>query len=275
MRTYYLFFTFFVLLPFISYSQTDTLQIPTPISENDDTTGQGEEQDPDFVVAESEQELDQKLHVRFTADGTASTGNIERLLLQTGANFDWKASKVFKFSSSPSFTYGQQSGLLNEREFFADVRLAVFYQRRMYGLAFSSWERSNLRQIKDRWVQAAGIAWKLIEQNKAYLSISNVILHETTDFFLRTDIDLWRNSTRIFGEYAVGKNKFTISHAVLLQPSITHSNNFRWSGTLSFNYRVSKYFSLRNKFENTYESVVVEGRKNSDFRWTLGLMVAY
>ncbi len=226
------------------------------------------------VVAQAEQDNIQKFFYRFSADGTASSGNVERLLLQLSSAFDWKPTSQFKLSSSPSFIYGQQSGKLAEREFAADIRGSFWHQKSIYGLGFVSWERSNLRNIRSRWIQAAGIGFKLVQKKNAYFSITNLILYENTDFMERTDIDVWRNSTRLLGEFSPDKaGKFNITSVVFLQPAFSMRNNFRWNGNLVLAYKMTHAISLRTKFENTYESFVVPGRKTNDFRWTIGLAI--
>ena len=236
--------------------------------------GSSNDQDPNYAqVADADQDSIQRFHVRISADGMASKGNIERVLLQVNLNFDWKPSSFFKLSSSPSYVYGRQAALLNERELFGDLRATLAHQRRVYGLVFTSWEQSNLRQIVSRWVQAAGVGFKIIQKPKTYVSITNVILHESTNFTERTDVDLYRNSTRLTGEFALD-SRLTLASVVYFQPALTQKN-LRWAGTMSLNYRLNRAISLRTKFENSYESLVVAGRQNNDFRWTMGLIAEY
>ncbi len=154
------------------------------------------------------------------------------------------------------------------------MRVTLGYSSAFYGLAFGSWERSNLRQINNRWVVAAGLGYKLVQRERAYISVTNLLLHETTDFLERTDLSLWRNSTRILGEFAP-VDKLKIYAACMYQPSISEKNNVRWSATLSIQYRVGKGVSFRTKFDNINESYVVAGRKNNDFRWTVGFAFEY
>lgn len=62
---------------------SDTLQVTLT-----DTTANKKERN--HAVAESEQDTIQKFNFRFSTDGTASAGNVERFLLQTTTTFDWK-----------------------------------------------------------------------------------------------------------------------------------------------------------------------------------------
>ena len=270
---------YFSLLILGLYSQPSFAQVPdtlqtAPPTQPATSTGDEEDEDPSYAVAEADQDSSNHFYQKFNADGTASTGNVQRLLLQFSSALDWKPNSKFKLSSSPSFVYGKQGGQLTEREFNADLRASLWHQKIVYGLGFVAWERSNLRHINNRWSQGAGVGVKIIQKKRAYLSITNLILHENTDFIERTDIDVWRNSTRFFGEFSPGSSgRFTINSVLFLQPAISMPNNFRWSSTLVLAYRLNKNISLRTKFEDAYESYVVPGRQSNDFRWTFGLSI--
>ncbi|GAA4458438.1 hypothetical protein GCM10023189_30700 [Nibrella saemangeumensis] len=209
---------------------------------------------------------------RLTADGTATSGNVNRILLQVASAVDYELSRQFKLSTTPSFVYGRQNAVLNEREFFADFRTTFRHEERLYYLAFGSAERSNLRKILLRYTIAGGLGYKLINRKRAYLSLTNVILWENTDFQERSDVDVWRNSARLFGQYTFGQDRWTLSHTIFYQPALGQPN-LRWNGSVTLQVKVTNALSLRSTLFNTYESVVAPGRQRNDLRWTAG--VAY
>jgi len=208
---------------------------------------------------------------RLAADGTITSGNINRALIQLASSFDYQVSNHFRLSSNPSFVYGRQNGLLAEREWFGDFRTTLFPERRFYYLGFGSFERSNLRQINRRWTVAGGAGYKLLNRKKAYISITNVVLQEFTDFTELNDINIIRNSTRLYGEYTLGGDRYVITHTAFYQPSLNRSN-LRWNATLSLTIKLSTLISLRTTLANAYESLVVPGRQNNDLRFTAGLV---
>ncbi len=208
---------------------------------------------------------------KLTADGTFSRGNVTRDLLQLATALDYQLSNYFKLSSNPSFVYGRQSGILAEREWFGDFRTTLRHEKRLYYLAFGSFERSNLRQINRRWTYAAGLGYKLLSQERAYISVTNVLLREYTDFIEGQDIDVVRNSARLFGEYKLGKNnRYVVTHTAFYQPAIG-TRNIRWNASLSLQLKLTTHTSLRTTLANAYESVVAPGRQNNDLRVTIGL----
>ncbi|MBD2699084.1 DUF481 domain-containing protein [Spirosoma sp. BT702] len=208
---------------------------------------------------------------KFTADGTVTSGNVSRTLLQLTGAVDFQLSHYFKLSTSPSFVYGKQNELLAEREWFGDLRTTFRHEKRLYYLAFGSYERSNLRQIARRLTAAAGIGYKLLNRQRAYISLTNVILHENTDFFELNDIYIFRNSVRLFGEYKFDKDRWTITHTAFYQPALG-TYNVRWNASLSVQVKLTEVISLRSTVANAYESLVVPGRQNDDFRFTVGLV---
>lgn len=260
-------------------AESDTLKPVNQSIMSSDSTATEEESEEEEDEEESEEEEEANdapfsFRYRFSADGTYNSGNVNRAIAQFGAGLDWDIRKKFKISSSPSFIYGEQSKVVNEREIFADLRTSILHEKRLYYLAFTSIEKSNLRKINVRYIGAGGIGFKLIQKDNVYLSITDVLLYEKTDFTINEkfpDRNLWRNSTRFFGEYKFDKGKMSISHILFLQPSFTEKN-FRWNGNLIFKYQITKVTSIRSVIENSYESVVVPTRKNNDFRWTFGVV---
>ncbi|AFK02701.1 hypothetical protein Emtol_1555 [Emticicia oligotrophica DSM 17448] len=256
----------------------DTLQ---PIKSDSvmpaDSTSEEEEEGEDEEGEEEEEEQDStpaKFRYRIGADGTYTSGNVNRALIQFVSNFDLNSNKIIKFSSSPSYIYGQQNKVLAEKEVFLDLRTSILHERKFYYLAFTSFEKSNLRKINNRFIGAGGVGLKLIQKDHAYVSVTNVLLYEKTDFVINEkfpDRNLWRNSTRLFGEYTFKGSKASISHTLFIQPGITEKN-FRWNGNLILKYQLSKHVSFRSTVENSYESIVVPGRQNNDFRWTFGVV---
>ena len=208
---------------------------------------------------------------RFTADGTITTGNVNRTLLQLTGAIDYQLSHYFKLSSNPSFVYGKQNGFLAEREWFGDLRLTFRHEKRLYYLGFGSYERSNLRQINHRWTAAAGLGYKLLNRKRAYISLTDVLLHENTDFVELNDISIFRNSVRLFGIYTFDNDRWTVTHSAFYQPALGEYN-IRWSASLSVQIKLTEVISLRSTVANAYESLVVPGRQNTDFRFTIGLV---
>lgn len=274
-RLYFL----FLLVLFAHYAFAQIVEQPDPLRPSLPDSSKASKADS-VKIATGQPKLDTAKQVkpvmrifryRFTADGTFTAGNVNRSLLQLTSAVDYQLSNYFKLSSSPSFVYGRQSGFLAEREWFGDLRTTYNYEKRMYYLAFGSYERSNLRQINHRWTVAAGAGYKLLNRKRAYISLTDVVMQEYTDFTELSDINIFRNSARLYGEYTFDKDRVTITHTAFYQPALGQYN-VRWNASLSVQVKLTSATSLRSTVANAYESLIVPGRQNNDFRFTIGLV---
>lgn len=211
-------------------------------------------------------------------DGTASSGNVNRQILnfKTTLNFE-NPKSIFGFFTAPKFQYGTNSNVLQEREIFLDINSTLFYaQNDVYVLLFGAFEQSNLRKISNRYNVGVGIGWKILgglksPKSKVKLSISNAIVHEVTDFEVKEDRNIYRNSTRIKVKYDIIPDKLFFQSVVFLQPSL-NDNYYRWNSSSQFSYKVGKHISILASFENTYENFNVVGIQNSQTNTTIGLV---
>ncbi|WP_232540883.1 DUF481 domain-containing protein [Spirosoma endbachense] len=271
LTTVLLFFHFRVFAQIVE--QPDPLRPSTPDSIKTTKTDSSEvaTSSQDTTQAEQAAPSTPTFRYRFTADGTLTSGNVNRALLQLTSAIDYQLSDYFKLSSNPSFVYGKQNGLLAEREWFGDLRTTLRHEKRLYYLAFGSYERSNLRQINHRWTVAAGAGFKLLNRKRAYISLTDVLMQEYTDFQELNDINIFRNSARLYGEYTFDKDRWTVTHTAFYQPALGQYN-IRWNASVSVQVKLTATTSLRTTLANAYESLIVPGRQNNDLRFTVGLV---
>jgi Protein of unknown function, DUF481 len=210
-------------------------------------------------------------------DGTASSGNVNRQLLnfKTTLNFETK-KHIFGFYTSPKFQFGTNADILQEREIFLDLNTTLFYlQSDVYGLAFGTFEQSNIRKINTRYNIGFGVGWKILggkktPKSRLKLSISNALVRELVDFESKQDRDNYRNSTRIKVKYDIIPDKLTFHGVVFLQPSLK-DDYYRWNSSSQLAYKVGKHISILFSFENTYENLNSLGIKNAQTNATIGL----
>lgn len=269
-------FCFFTTIE-LSAQTPDTLQIPVPKSVEAISTIDTTLSDTEFQLT-NQQDVLPSWFYSVGLDGTASSGNVNRQLLnfKTTLNFE-KSKSILGFFTSPKFQYGTNSDVLQEREILLDLNSTLFYvQNDVYGLVFGSYEQSNLRKISTRYNIGAGIGWKILGGKKTLksrlkLSISNAIVHEVTDFETKQDKNIYRNSTRIKLKYDIIPDKMFFQSVVFLQPSLT-DNYYRWNSSSQFSYKVGKHVAILASFESTYENFNVVGIQNSQTNTTFGLV---
>ncbi|MDO1445225.1 DUF481 domain-containing protein [Rhodocytophaga aerolata] len=212
------------------------------------------------------------LQYRFIGDGNFTSGNVNRSLAVIRAEIAYNGP-IVSLTTHPRFTYGKQNGVQAERDTYVDLFIDIYKQKKIYGFGLGTLETSNLRGITLRQLAGAGIGFRLAQDAKHTLSVTNAIIYESTDFRERTTVSTLRNSTRLKGTHSFLQNRIRFNHLTFLQPSLSDISNVRWNTILSLELPLSKWFALRAGFENTYESIVDETRRKNDSRITFGFSV--
>lgn len=213
-----------------------------------------------------------KLKSSLNITGALSDGNVNRRLINISSDFSHKGD-LMEYNLSPQYSYGFQNGELREDDFLGIFALNVFQKSVVYILGFGSAQTSNLRKINFRWESGGGIGFHILRHTRVQFSITQALIYENTDFISQetNDIETTRLSTRFKGNYKLFDQKLKISHVFFIQPSITDSENFRFSGNLNIQLPLNKFLSFTILLKDTYESVVAEGRLNNDFNIQVGL----
>jgi putative salt-induced outer membrane protein YdiY len=212
------------------------------------------------------------LQYRFTGDGNFASGNVNRSLVVVRAEIAYNGP-IVSLTTHPRFTYGKQNGVQAERDTYVDLFLDIYKQKRVYGFGLATIETSNLRGINLRRLTGIGIGVRLAQNKEHTLSVTNAIIYEATDFRERAPISTLRNSTRLKGKHSFYQNRLRFNHLTFFQPSLDDISNVRWNTILTLELPLSKWFSLRAGYENTYESIVDETRRRNDSRITFGFAI--
>jgi Protein of unknown function, DUF481 len=206
------------------------------------------------------------------SDGNFTWGNVDRALWTARGKLEFTTGKILKFGSYPQFVYGTKSGQLLERDWMADIHASFFYQDKVYEMLFGSVEASNLRKIELRYIAGLGAGWQIKDVPAHYLSLTSALIYEYTDFIGLDPIQLLRSSSRILGVHKLKNNHIILRYNYLFQPSINR-NNVRWNGMFSVESPINRWVRLRSSLECSYESLVVFGKQNYDWRLTFGFVI--
>ena len=218
---------------------------------------------PSFFVLDT-------LSYRLFGDGSFTQGNVNRSLLVLRAEVTL-GGPVLSIATNPRFSYGQQNGELAERDTYVDLFVDVFKKRKTYVFGLATVEISNLRGIDLRQLAGAGVGYRLLQTERNSLTLTNAIIHESTDFKERPTIVTQRNSLRVKGNHKLLRDKLRFSHVTFVQPSLEDFSNLRWNTLLSLELPLTSWVSIRTSFANTYESEVEATRRHHDSQLTFGV----
>jgi hypothetical protein len=216
---------------------------------------------------------------QFIGNSQINTGNVNRVLFNTIGRFQYKGKgNMYKLNADVNYIYGEKDNKISENDLISNLNHSFWYDKQFYGIVFGTYEFSNLRGISNRYLVGAGIGWQAIrfnaEESKKmsivpYLSITNAMIYENTDFLKQADLTILRNSSRILANISFFKNKLIFNNTIFLQPSLSQ-DNFRASWNSILRLPLSSWFSFQSTLDYSYESFVLAGRQNSDIRLLFG-----
>lgn len=210
------------------------------------------------------------LSYRLFGEGNFTQGNVNRSLLVLRAEVALNGP-VLSIATNPRFSYGKQNGTLAERDTYVDLFVDVFKKRKTYVFGLGTVEISNLRGIDLRQLAGAGIGYRLLQTDRNNLTLTNAIIHESTEFKERPTLVTQRNSFRLKGSHHLLGDKIRFAHITFVQPSLRDFSNMRWNTLLSLELPLTSWVSIRTSFANSYESEVEASRKHHDAQLTFGI----
>ncbi|QMU29312.1 DUF481 domain-containing protein [Adhaeribacter radiodurans] len=212
------------------------------------------------------------LSYRFIGDGNFSRGNVNRSLLVLRAEINLLGPAI-NISTNPRFTYGKQNRILAERDTYVDLFIDVFKKRKVYVFGLGTIERSNLRGIDWRKLAGAGVGFRLFQNDRHNVSLTDAVIYESTNFEERPTTSIVRNSMRLKGKHSFLNDRMRLTHISFYQPAINNFSNVRWNTLITLELPINRWVSMRGSFENSYESVVDVTRKRNDTRFTFGISI--
>lgn len=261
-KTFYLCLLMLVGLLFCFHQPVFAQQAPPVIGIQPDSLLQTPSRSTFFLL--------DSLNYRFFGDGSFTQGNVNRSLMVLRAELTL-SGPVISIATNPRFSYGKQNNVLAERDTYVDLFVDVFKKRKTYVFGLGTIEISNLRGIELRQLAGAGVGYRVLQSEKHTLTLTNAIIHESTNFTERATIVTQRNSFRVKGSHAFINGKIRFTHLTFVQPSLTDFSNLRWNTVLALEMPLNKWAAIRTSFANTYESEVEATRKNNDSHLTFGI----
>ncbi len=224
-----------------------------------------------------------KFKYRYLTDGIWTTGNIERILISSSFSLNFHDSTL-SFGILPKFTYGEltsklldgtKSNVVQEREYFLDLNLGLFSEKKFYGFGMGTLEKSNLRTINFRWYAGLGAGWHIVRNHIHKSTFSIAVLREETDFTndIALNYQIFRGSFRLKGKHDFFKNRCIVHYIFNYLPSIIFDKNVRFNSNITLEFPINKHFSFKTAWDFSHENVVTPDKRKDDSRYTLGIVI--
>lgn len=214
-------------------------------------------------------------YVGFFANGSINrTNTASSYLANQAGKFSIKRQSVI-LNLSGSWVYGQQQNKMTNNDIIAgfncDINSPV---KDAYYWGLATYTSSYSLKIVNQLQMGAGIAMDVVNKNNFVLNLSNGLLYEQSDIYLKDTIrdryHTFRNSARIMIRLAVN-DVIRLSSTTFLQNSLSYRNDYIFKTSNGLDIKLLKWLLLNCTY--TYNKFNRTGKENTLF--TYGLKVEH
>jgi len=221
----------------------------------------------------------------LSVSGFWQGGNVETLIFRTKSEMTFKPWKKWVFKTTNSYVFQEFGGDKADSDFLSLNFLYINPERTFYPQFFGIASTNFRREIALRTLYGAGMTYQVIDKNKDknknWLKMSLTGEYEQTRF-KRADFNLteynsdrnintFRTTLWINGNYNLFKKKLILKHEMYFQPSLEMGNNFRWWADVAMEFPIWKHLNFKINYLRTYENIVIAGQQQEDEFLTFGL----
>lgn len=219
---------------------------------------------------------------KLSTNGSWLTGNVERLLILSSAEFTVN-EEPWAIRSSNTYQYGTINKKLTENDLFSRNFFYFLPRNEVYPYLMGWIETNKRRNFSFRYQIGPGFSWEFINNKSSSIKISFTATYEMTNYGNsvysdekyngENDIDLLRGTVRLFGKHRLFENKINLAYEVWGQQAFDDKENKRFYGNIVLEFPLTKLFSFRTGYNYYYESVVLAGVKPRDTFLFFGISI--
>lgn len=178
-------------------------------------------------------------HIKYSSTGIINRTNdgASYILNNTGGFSVGK--KSLKLNLAGSYIYGKQNQKLTNDDINAALDFNIYQTPRWYYWGLGNYDKSLSLKINSRYQGGLGLAWIVWKKENIYLNISDGVIYESGDLYLkdssRDRYATFRNSFRIVYRLAY-KKLVRLEGTHFIQHALSDMDDYiiRSSNTLSF-----------------------------------------
>lgn len=238
---------------------------------------------PIFLSAQTNKSDTLKVKAGLSLTGFWQGGNVETVIFRAQSDLSFKPWKNVLFENKNSYVY-QEFGKSKADEDILSLNFLKFKTESKISPLILGFISTNFRREIDlRYILGIGATHQIFKKKENWLKFSLSFEYEETDFnkftFNKSEyngnnsINTYRATLWVNGRYHLFNNKAILSHESYVQPSLEHSNNFRWRADIALELPVWKFLSFKINYLDTFESVVIENQKQEDKVLTFGFTI--
>lgn len=199
-----------------------------------------------FLATQTKGQFNDTTNYRLVVSSAGSINSTESgtaYLLNNGLNLGLK-KKSFVFNANNAWLYGKQNGSVTNNDFSSSLNFNLYKTfPHFYYWGLVNYNTSISLKLNHQLLAGVGIAYSIVDQDEAYLNISNGILYDKSNLIASQTYHTYRNSLRLQYHFVVGKI-FTFDGSNFLQNSFTREGDYIIRTTNTFGVKLRQWISL-------------------------------
>lgn len=190
--------------------------------------------------------------IAFNASGNVNkTNTTDAYILNNALKFSIRSKKmVLNFNNS--WLYGKQNRQLSNNDYIASLDFNLYQKdASFYYWGLGNYTTSYSLKIINQLQSGLGLAYNIINTERAQLNISDGILYETSKLLVNERKDYYqtfRNSLRIYFKYSL-KNVIVLDGIGFLQNSLNYKDDYIINTSSGLSLILNKYLSLNTSLK--------------------------
>ena len=203
--------------------------------------------------------------VQYTSTGSINqTYDSKAYLLNNTFKFGLR-KKAISLNFNNSWIYGKQNRQLTNNDFSSNLDFNLYRGLpNLFYWGLLNYNTSHSLKINNQLLAGAGIAYNLLDTERAYLNISDGLLLDASDIIspegFRDKYETIRNSLRLSFRFTIVEN-LTLTNTSFLQNSLRDKNDYLIKTDAALNFKINRWLSFNTAYK--YNRISRTQRENS------------
>lgn len=209
--------------------------------------------------------------LQYTSTGSINQTNDSKAYLLNNALKYGLRKKSVSLNFSNNWIYGKQNRQLTNNDFSSNLDFNLYKSfPNFFYWGLVNYNTSRSLKINNQLLAGAGIAYNLVDNERAYLNISDGLLFDASDIIspegFRDKYETLRNSLRLSFRFIILKD-LSLTNTSFLQNALSNKDDYIIKTDANLNYQINKWLSFNTGYK--YNQISRTQRKNSFLNYGL------
>ncbi len=186
-------------------------------------------------------------YAKYASSGVINTTNDGTSYILTNAARFSIGKQSLKLNLSGSYIYGRQGQKTTNDDITTGLDFNIYQTPKFYYWGLGSFDKSLSLKVDSRYQSGLGAAYVLVDNPYVYLNISDGILYEASDIYLKDETrelyNTFRNSFRLIYRFSY-KNIVKLEGTHFIQNSLSDGSDYILRSNNTLSVKLSNWLSI-------------------------------